>query len=130
MSNCVTIHNDIVISNRYFDGERLLADIKSYEASSPVCPAWDTDDLTSYYLWWFLGSNNVKSYFRGKAIIISFGYNRSSHTWRDLRGTEHFLARYLKIKEGQTLHCPCRMSDESDGFSTEYDGEVKICQQS
>ena len=126
MSNCVEIHNDVVISNRYFDGAKLLADIAEYEASEPSCPEFGLEDPTTFYLWWFIGSANVSSYFRGKATLISFGHNRSSHTWRDLRGTEKFLAKYLKLDKGQVLHCPCRMSDESDGFSTEYDGEVKL----
>ena len=129
MSNCVDIHTDLVISTRNIDGVKLLADIAEYEETDQVQPEWGLKDPTTFYFYWYLGSGNVWLSMRGKVLTIRVGHHRSGHTWRDLKGLEHFLARYLLIKEGATLHCPCLMSDESDGFSTTYNGEVKICHQ-
>jgi hypothetical protein len=127
MSNCVTIWNDVVVSNRYFDGVKLLADIAAYEAKDLGAPGWGADTTDELFnLYWFLGSGNVHSMFNGKATRFEFGHHRSSHTWRDLKGMERFLSTYLKLPAGQVLRCPCRMSDEFDGFNTWFHGEITL----
>lgn len=121
MSNCVTLHTALAISMKKIDGARLVEDINEFEANDPSCPAWDTDDDTSYYLWWFLGSGNVRV--KGTVLIIALGRHRSTHTWRDLRGTEKFLSRYLLVDKIKSYTL---MSDESDGFRQVYHGKVVI----
>jgi len=61
--------------------------------------------------WWFLSQTQFK---RTGAVEIRFGEGRSSHTWRDLRGTFQVLSEFVKLPKHHGFIC----SDESDGHRT------------
>jgi hypothetical protein len=129
MSNCVDVHTDVVISTRNIDGERLIADLQAYELTAQECPEFGLEDPTTFYFYWFLGTENVRLMMRGKVLSITLGHHRSGHTQRDLQGVMNFLQRYLTIDDGSTLHVPCEVSDEFDGFRTRHHQEYKLCNQ-
>lgn len=110
MSNCVKIYTDVIISNRNIDTFQLFKDIEKYkdiEYKSEM-----TLEESTFY--WFIDDHNVE--LEGTNLVISLGHGRSSHTWRDLRGTLIQLSKYLTLKEGETLVIPMQMADEYDDF--------------
>ena len=119
MSNCIEIHNDVVLSSKHFDCARLLTDVTKHKDDKQSFDL-PLDDQNFY---WFLTPTSV--YQEGDDIILSLGSGRSSHTWRDLKQTLHTLALYAKTTEHICL--PLIISNEFDGFETEgqYNLEVK-----
>jgi len=62
--------------------------------------------------WWYLSINT--QFKRSGAVEIQFGEGRSSHTWRDIRGTFKLLSEFVKLPKYHGFIC----SDESDGHET------------
>ena len=117
MSNCVEIHNDVILSPEHFDCARLLADVEKHKS---VTQSFERPmDEQNFY--WFLTPDVV--YTDGDETILSLGPGRSMHTWRDLAQTAHTLALYVKI---ETACLPLLMADEYDGFETEFRHELEV----
>ena len=130
MSNIVTIHTDILITEDNLDILKLLADMEAHDYVNEVgfkkyfAPE-ATDEEFIFY--WFLGSDNFyEDEDEPGLYVLSLGNHRSEHTWRDLQHLETFLGKYLKTPEGSCLQCPCQMSDESDGFQETYQGNFTV----
>lgn len=120
MSNCVDIHNNIVINKLFINSEELFKEI---DRVTPLKHSFDDMTLEESTIWWFLGRDNVWE--DGQLIIISLGEHRSAHTWRDLRQTAHVIAKYLKPHKG-VWNVPLTMTDEFDGHQEVFKYELEL----
>lgn len=109
MSNCVNIHNTVLIPKHLFNYRQFAKDVSNVN-NLTKCP----DDFQGHIMWWYLGTDNVWE--EDEYIGINFGDHRSGHTWRDLKQTLKVLSQYFDTK-CQVMFV---MSDESDGFSSTY----------
>ena len=112
MSNCIDIEqrSKVRFEPWEIDAEGLRALLKRAEAevNHDNCVGEDVEGKLKI-AWWFLSINT--QFKRTGAVEIRFGDGRSSHTWRDLRGTFQVLSEFVKIPKSHGFIC----SDESDG---------------
>jgi hypothetical protein len=90
VSNCIEITNRAVkvFNNRDIDVNALRALVAS------VCDLPDAPKSGDGYIaWWFLSTADFDS--AGNVSVV-FGQGRSSHTWRDFRGTLGVLAKFAR----------------------------------
>jgi hypothetical protein len=113
MSNCIYIYNPTV---QFKPSEINISGLLSLLNSvKTITDSKDLDLLTpdQCMAWWYLTGNT--SYVNGK-LYIHFGQGRSSHTWRDFRGTLRVLSKFVIQPKSNIF----TMSDEYDGHKTRF----------
>lgn len=121
MSNCISFDSgSIKFSPDEFDVETFVRHMREPaiterhpEGGMFGAPPTIGENFNSrvYHGWWFL--HNAWRFEDGDGKIrIDFGTGRSSHTWRDFKGTLEVLRTYVKKPKVKVF----TMRDESDGF--------------
>lgn len=123
MSNCVVVHNNIVMSADVIDIQKLFDDMEDHdyvndEGFDKFFAPEASDKEFMFY--WFIGKGNFYTLKNGD-LEMCLGSHRSGHTQRDLRHLQKFLSQYLLTDE--ILKIPVILADEYDGF-LEYDDEL------
>lgn len=97
MSNCINIVFKNVVSLKPHEvdaqGLKELITRAEKEVNDKNC----VDDNTSGELkvaWWHLSINT--QFRKGGGVEVRLGNGRSSHTWRDFRGTLNVLKKFIK----------------------------------
>jgi len=96
MSNCIEISGRVL--KTFSDSEIDIAALKALIESVQDLPSAPKSG-DEYLAWWFLTSQcHDSTWFSesGSYVTIPFGQCRSTHTWRDFRGTLSLLAKYAR----------------------------------
>lgn len=125
MSNCIHIHNPkIRLTADQVDLEK-LDDLLHRTVGITRDNAFNWPDKEAMMAWWYLEQNTTITRSTHKLYEytdIELGMGRSTHTWRDFRGTMSILAKMLH----KPLIFILRLSDESDSFEAKYRATVKL----
>ena len=101
MSYCIDFHQaseTICIDNSHVDIDKLKSFLEEVnkQVTKDNCFSDDIDwKLRIGY--WFLNNMNVS--FTEDSVLIILGHARSSHTWRDIKGTMKLIYEFLHDKE-------------------------------
>ena len=115
MSNCIDIvyGKKVTLSTKEVDGYKLRELLmKAEKEVNCENSSSETIDAELRIAWWFL-CRNTKITPRHGAVIV-FGAGRSSHTWRDFKGTLWVLKKFIK----KSVIINFGFKDEYDGFKT------------
>lgn len=119
MSNCVEFDPRtarITLTSREFLVEEFRTFIQTVPYNQRDVPT-DSDDAT--IAWWFLNPGKNLHFPTNNLVTLTLGEGRSTHTYRDLRGTLHLLTKYYRhtVKKTYNLY----IYDESP-----WEGEFRV----
>lgn len=123
MSNCIhLITYKMTFSASEVDVENLLEQVykhQNHKSNGTTCGSEHSDEaFICRTCYWFLTPKNVCV--GGPSLIINVGEGRSTHTFRDFKGTMVLLNRFIKVG----LHFTFRCTEEGDGFRHPFDMDV------
>jgi len=112
MSNCIHIEGNARV---HFEPDEIdaqglkeLLDKAEEKVSELNCVSEEIEpDLR--LAWWYLPQTKIRE---DNSVDIHFGLGRSTHTWRDFRGTLKVINKFVKKPKVHTF----QISDESDAF--------------
>lgn len=112
MSNCIQLYHTRQATDKvvFFRDEIDVEGFKAFLARAERSRSDDppVEEREREMAWWFLQANTLVDH---RGAVIRFGQGRSSHTWRDLRGTVDILKRFVK----KTKYHRFVATDEADG---------------
>ena len=112
MSNCITIDNPTVRFNPGVLDDQALSGLLNSASENITLKNCTNEELDAdeRMAWWFLCENTMT--FKNGTVVINLGRGRSSHTWRDFKGTLQILSRFVK----KDFHYTFQIRDEVDDF--------------